>query len=266
MKLSTRLRTAAAGGAVLLMGAIAASPAGATGAYPGETLSLAQSTPATVGQATTIVAGGQQADVNDYAGGFDLEVFQKDPARDPTCAADYEGEKNTYGTELPAEKWIVIGQWQGMGTTFSVPFKANFDTPGPWLLCAYSTWTVDTAAVAQLTVDATGGSARQSRLIRDPGQAGQRQQATRQASGAAPDLPARHVVESAQPLRVPLAGGQPRQARRPRPAPERDAAPARAVGALHRHRRQRRREREGDQPALPRPLTQPGGLTSSTTS
>jgi hypothetical protein len=159
MKLSTTRRhvlMAALGAAGL--SAIAVAPAGATGSYPGETLAVAQSGPAVVGHATNFVASGQQADVDSYAGGFNLEVFQKDPARDPTCSPSYTGEKSTYASELPAEKYIVVGQWEGMGTSFSVPFQAVFDKAGPELLCAYSSWIVDTAAAAQLTVNVTGGS------------------------------------------------------------------------------------------------------------
>jgi hypothetical protein len=112
MNLHLPRRPLTLGAATLLASAIGAAPAGATGSYPGETLSLAQSGPATVGQAANITASGQQTDVNSYAGGFNLEVFQKDPARDSTCSPSYIGEKNTYATELPYEKYIVVGEWQ----------------------------------------------------------------------------------------------------------------------------------------------------------
>jgi hypothetical protein len=157
MNLHLPRRPLTLGAATLLASAIGAAPSGATGSYPGETLSLAQSGPATVGQAANITASGQQTDVNSYAGGFNLEVFQKDPARDSTCSPSYIGEKNTYATELPYEKYIVVGEWQGADTSFNLSFKANFDKSGPSLLCAYSSWITDTAATAQLTVNVAGG-------------------------------------------------------------------------------------------------------------
>jgi hypothetical protein len=138
----------------LLAPAVLAGPAGATGSYPGETLSIAQSGPAVAGQAVNFLATGQQTDVNDYAGGFSLEVFEKDPTVDPTCAAGYWDETNNEITD-PSELHFIIGDWQGTDTTFSVPFKAVFEKPGPVLLCAYSTWITDTAASATLTVNVT---------------------------------------------------------------------------------------------------------------
>ena len=56
------------GAATLLLPAIAAAPASATGAYPGETLSVAQSNPAVVGQIVNFVASGQQTDVESDPG------------------------------------------------------------------------------------------------------------------------------------------------------------------------------------------------------
>ncbi len=142
-------------GVVGLLGpAVLAGPASATGSYPGETLSIAQSGPAVAGQAVNFLATGQQTDVNDYAGGFSLEVFEKDPSVDPTCAASYWDETNNEITD-PSELHFIIGDWQGSDTTFSVPFKAVFDKPGPVLLCAYSTWITDTAASATLTLNVT---------------------------------------------------------------------------------------------------------------
>jgi hypothetical protein len=116
----------------------------------GETLSIAQSGPAVAGQAVNFLATGQQTGVNDYAGGFSLEVFEKDPTVDPTCAASYWDETNNEITD-PSELHFIIGDLQGTDTTFSVPFKAVLEKPGPVLLCAYSTWITDTAASATLT-------------------------------------------------------------------------------------------------------------------
>jgi hypothetical protein len=149
----TYRRTLCLLGAVGLLGpAVLAAPAAATGSYPGETLSIAQSGPAVAGQAVNFLATGQQTDVNDYAGGFSLDVFEKDPSVDPTCAASYWDETNNAITD-PSELHFIVGDWQGTDDTFSVPFKAVFNKPGPVLLCAYSTWITDTAASATLTVN-----------------------------------------------------------------------------------------------------------------
>jgi hypothetical protein len=142
-------------GAFGLVGpAVVAGPAGATGSYPGETLTVTQAGPAVAGQAVNFLATGQQSDVNEYAGGFSLDVFEKDPSVDPTCAPDYWDESNNAITD-PTELHFIVGDWEGSGTTFSVPFKAVFSHPAAVLLCAYSTWITDTAASAQLTVDVT---------------------------------------------------------------------------------------------------------------
>ena len=73
--------------------ALPATPAGATEAYPGETLKLVQEAPALQGHETNWVASGQQAQVNDYAGGFNLEVFAKETSVDPSCSPSYLGEE-----------------------------------------------------------------------------------------------------------------------------------------------------------------------------
>src|SRR5581483_5944816 len=131
--------------------AVMTGTASADGTYPGETLSLSQSASAVAGTATTFLASGQQTDVEDYAGGFDLNVFAKDPSVDPTCAPSYWEESNNTITD-PSEERVVIGDWEGMDTSFSTPFKLVFDQPGQVLLCAYSDWITDTAASAQLLV------------------------------------------------------------------------------------------------------------------
>lgn len=137
--------------------AVMTGTASADGTYPGETLSLAQSGSAVAGTATTFVASGQQTDVEGYAGGFDLNVFAKDPSVDPTCAPSYWEESNNSITDSSEER-VVIGDWQGMDTSFSVPFKLVFDQPGQVLLCAYSDWITDTAASAQLLVNVAPGA------------------------------------------------------------------------------------------------------------
>jgi len=157
----TQLGVALAAGLVISALTVAA-PAGATGSYPGETLSIAQSGPAVVGTAATFVATGQDLDAEGYAGGFNLDVFRKDPRVDSTCAPTYLGERDTWITEAGrGELPIVNGAWEGASTApFSLPFKAVFDQPGPVLLCAYSEWGSDTAAAAELRFDvqASGGS------------------------------------------------------------------------------------------------------------
>jgi hypothetical protein len=143
-------------GAVGLAGpAVLAGPAGATGpSYPGETLSVTQTGPAVAGQAVSFLATGQQTDIDNIVGGFGLDAFEKDPSVDPTCAPDYWDESNNAVTD-PTELHFIIGDWEGLGQTFSVPFKAVFSKPGPVLICAYSTWITDTAASAVLTVNVT---------------------------------------------------------------------------------------------------------------
>ncbi len=139
----------------LLGPGVMAAPASATGSYPGETLSLAVNGSAVVGHVTDFLATGQQTDVGDYAGGFALNVFEKDPSVDPTCSPDYWDESNNSLND-PSEVRMVIGDWEGSDPTFSVPFTAVFSKPGPVLLCAYSDWITDTAASAQLTVNVAG--------------------------------------------------------------------------------------------------------------
>lgn len=139
-------------GTAAIVLALCAAPAAATGAYPGETLSLAQSGRAVAGQVTHFVAGGQQTDVDDYAGGFNLEVFAKNTNTDPTCSASYPGEQQSSLGD-PYEAFIVIGEWQGSGSTFSVPFQYVFPSAGQVILCAYSAYITDTAAAASLVVN-----------------------------------------------------------------------------------------------------------------
>jgi hypothetical protein len=143
---------------MLLAPAIAPATAGATGSYPGETLSLKQTGPAVVGAVTDFEASGQQTESETDPGGFNLQAFYKPPSVDSTCGASYEQENNTWGSDLANEVHPVVGDWQGTGPTFSVPFKIDFEKAGTELICAYSTWSYDTAAVAQLTVEVAAGS------------------------------------------------------------------------------------------------------------
>jgi hypothetical protein len=144
--------------AALVPMALPATPAGATGAYPGETLRLVQEAPAVQGHETNWVASGQQAQVNDYAGGFNLEVFAKDTNVDSSCSPSYLGEEQAELGDETHELQIVIGIWQGPGTTFSVPFRYIFPMTGKVTLCAYSVYITDTAAAASLVVGISAAS------------------------------------------------------------------------------------------------------------
>ena len=144
--------------ATLVPTALLTTPAGATGAYPGETLRLVQEAAAVQGHETNWVASGQQAQVNDYAGGFNLEVFAKDTNVDSSCSPSYLGEEQAELGDETHELQIVIGIWQGPGTTFSVPFKYIFPTRGKMILCAYSVYITDTAAATSLVVGVSPAS------------------------------------------------------------------------------------------------------------
>ena len=156
--ISTGLMGCLLAAAALVPMALPATPAGATGAYPGETLKLVQEAPALQGHETNWVASGQQAQVNDYAGGFNLEVFAKETSVDPSCSPSYLGEEQAELGDETHELQIVIGIWQGPGTTFSVPFKYIFPTTGKMTLCAYSVYITDTAAAASLVVGVSTAS------------------------------------------------------------------------------------------------------------
>jgi hypothetical protein len=151
-------RSASVAVVLALVALVGPATADATGSYPGETLALSAPASVTAGQAVTLTASGSQTDVDAYAGGFDLEVFAKDPAVDPTCASTFTGEMTTYLTESSTEQRIAIGLWQGPDASFDVTVKVVFDRPGPVLLCAYSDWVTDTAAAAQLTTDVAGST------------------------------------------------------------------------------------------------------------
>jgi hypothetical protein len=145
-----------AGATALVALAVTTAPAGATGpGYPGETLSLALRSPAVVGKATIITASGTNAD--DDPGGFNLNLWAKDPRVDSTCAPSYIGEENTSVTET-TDLQVVIGLAENLTPgPFRLPFKLTFARPGPVLLCGYSTWVTDTAAAAQLRVNVGSG-------------------------------------------------------------------------------------------------------------
>ena len=234
-------------GAVGLLGpAIFAGSAGATGPYPGETLSVAQSGPAVAGQATNFVASGQQTDVNDYAGGFSLDVFEKDPTVDPTCAASYWDETNNAITD-PSELHFIVGDWQGTDTTFSVPFKAVFAEAGTG--AAVRLQHVDHRHCSQRDADreCDPGADHERRTDAEPDsnaadhavhgrQAGERDASSRNAAAQQAPVQPRVMVEFAGELLVPLAGpGSPGARGEAAPA-DRLALAAGPSGALQRER------------------------------
>ena len=148
--------------AAVFMLAALPTAARADGSYPGESLQLALNGAASAGALTTIAARGQDLDAANYAGGFNLYAYAKDPAVDPTCAPSYLQEQNTYINLVDSGAELVIdaGDWEGPDNTpFSIPVKTVFKAPGPRLICAYSTWATDTAAAATLTVNVAGGAA-----------------------------------------------------------------------------------------------------------
>ena len=156
-----RIGAGAIGTAAVVL-AVGASPAAATGSYPGETLSVTQVGPAVAGEVTHFTASGSQTDIGDYAGGFDLEVFAKNTSSDPTCSPTYPGEQQASVSD-PYEQWIVVGEWQGSATTFDVPFQFLFPRTGQVILCAYSAFITDTAASASLIVNVTSSAPTPSR-------------------------------------------------------------------------------------------------------
>jgi hypothetical protein len=107
--ITTRLTGCLLAAAALAPMALPATPAAATGAYPGETLRLVQEAPAVQGHETSWVASGQQTQVNDYAGGFNLEVFAKDTNVDSACSPSYLGEEQAELGDETHELQIVIG-------------------------------------------------------------------------------------------------------------------------------------------------------------
>ena len=132
-------------------------------------------------------------------GGFDLNVFAKDPSVDPTCAPSYPEEQNNSITD-PSEQQVVIGDWQGPDESFDVPFKLVFAHPGQVLLCAYSDWITDTAASAQLLVDVTAPAS-------PPGSPG---------STPTPPAPPANPIAPASPATGTKPPAKPRNTSRPR--------------------------------------------------
>jgi hypothetical protein len=138
--------------ALMVAGGVFTGTAGATGGYAGETLSLSLVGQVARDHETHFLATGKQTDVGDWAGGFTLEVFAKNTSSSPTCSPSFLGEEQS-SLSTNSEQRIVIGLWQGLGKTFSVPFVYTFPVATRVILCAYSTWVTDTAAAATLVVN-----------------------------------------------------------------------------------------------------------------
>jgi hypothetical protein len=127
---------------------IAAAPAAASS---GETLSLRLAGPAVAGGVTDFVASGVDSD--ESIGGYNLDVFAKPKALDPTCAPTDDGEQQSWMADMSHEFHPVVGLVETIDPgSFSLTFKDNFPQPGTQLLCAYTVG-MGTAATASLTVD-----------------------------------------------------------------------------------------------------------------
>jgi hypothetical protein len=125
----------------------------------GETISLVQNDPsAVVGRATNFTASGA-LNPDDTMFGFDIFVFVKDAAADPTCAADFDTESANAMHSGGNESWVSPpgGFEVGMGPSYSQPFKITFTGPGTYLLCGYVQGDFSTFAAGQLSGPVSGG-------------------------------------------------------------------------------------------------------------
>jgi hypothetical protein len=146
MPVHLRITLAAAAGAVALL-----SPGAPALANGSETLSLAVNGPSVAGRVTTFTAGGVDAD--ESIGGYDLDVYIKPTAVDPTCAPTDGGEQEAWMGDFANEFHPVVGLLETIDPgPFSVGFKYDFPHAGRQLLCAYTDGLAGSAA-AQLTVD-----------------------------------------------------------------------------------------------------------------
>jgi hypothetical protein len=146
MPLHLRAPLAAALGAGALL--ICSAPALA---QSGETLKLAVDGPSVAGQVTTVTASGVDADPS--FGGYNLDVYAKPTAVDPTCAPTDELENQAWANDMAYEFHPVVGAVETIDPgPFSVTFKDNFEHPGTQLLCAY-TYGDPGEVPATLTVD-----------------------------------------------------------------------------------------------------------------
>ena len=122
------------------------------------TLTLTQRGDAVAGQVATIVASGTNADPE--SGSYYLFIYAKDQRVDPTCAPTQEGESQTFFNNVfePATAGaydsLATGLLESYGPgSFNIEVKKAFSTAGPKLLCAYSTYIAETAAVTQMVVN-----------------------------------------------------------------------------------------------------------------
>ena len=163
MKARTRRRApraifaaAAAAAAVALVAPAAASAS--------STLTVTLQGEAKQGQVATFVASGTNS--NPESGSNYLFIYVKDARVDPTCAPTQEQESQTFMNNVfepataGAYDTIATGQLESYGPgSFNFQIKKAFSTPGPRLLCAYSTFIAVTTVATQLTVDVAPASA-----------------------------------------------------------------------------------------------------------
>src|SRR4051794_24845432 len=98
---------------------ISAAPAAASS---GETLSLRLAGPAIAGSVTGFVAGGVDSD--ESIGGYDLDVFAKRKAIDPTCASTDDGERQSWMADMSHEFHPVVGLVETLDPgSFRLTFK-----------------------------------------------------------------------------------------------------------------------------------------------
>jgi hypothetical protein len=118
----------------------------------GETLTMVQNDPTAIaGHATNFTASGT-LNPEDTMFGFDIYIFVKDPAFDPSCGPDFESESATAMHSGGHESWVSPpGGFQvGAPASFSQPFKITFTGSGNYLLCGYVNGDFSTFAAAEL--------------------------------------------------------------------------------------------------------------------
>ena len=131
------------------------APAAATAS---STLTVALQGEARQGQVATFVASGTNSDPE--SGSNYLHIYAKDANVDPTCAPTQDQESQTFMNNVfePATAGaydsLATGQLESYGPgSFNIQIKKAFSTPGPKLLCAYSTFIAITTVATQLTVN-----------------------------------------------------------------------------------------------------------------
>jgi hypothetical protein len=125
----------------------------------GESISLVQNDPTAVAERATNFTTSGTLNPDDTMFGFDIYVFLKDPAVDPTCAADFDTESANALHSGGHESWVSpAGGFQvGMGPAFNQPFKITFTGAGSYLLCGYVQGDFSTFAAGELRGAVTPG-------------------------------------------------------------------------------------------------------------